>query len=262
MKILYIEDDIHLRRAISRKIEKAGYDVSQAGDGLEALAAMKDDIPDLALCDDQMPNMTGRELLREIRSNHPELAEVPFVLMSARSRRCHILSGLELGADDYLIKPVDIDLMLARIKSLTRLKSRFEQSKSREISKIYKELKRYNNQNDDFTALFDNLLQRLEHEYEECVRLKEQAVAMKAELLAEKDLNRELLARLNGMENTIDASMSRMRTIRRKVEETRKTMAGNTALSETLWKQLGDIGRSVEATIIPVEKFASFRARR
>jgi len=259
MKILYVEDEKLLRRAISHKIESAGYDVFQAADGIEALQAMKENIPDLVLCDDIMPNMTGSELLIEIRNSHPELAEVPFVILSSNSDRSHVLKGFKNGADGYLTKPVDIELMLAKIESMTRLKYRFEKTRNLEKANMYRELKHQSNPEGEFSVLFDNLLERLEREYEGCLKLKETAKKMKAELMVEKELNEGLIDKLNNMESVIDVSLSQLLKIRAKVEETKKYMKSETTYSETLWDQLEEIGRTTEATIIPVAKIAGFR---
>lgn len=260
LKILYVEDNGLMRRAISHKIQNAGYDVMQAGDGIEALAAMKETIPDLVLCDEIMPNMTGSELLAEIRNNHAELDEVPFVIMTAKSERSNLLKGLELGADDYLVKPVDLELLMVKIKSMARLKSRFEKAKNVAVAEIYESLKEQENPDDKFSALFDNLLERLENEYQECLMLKESAQKMKVELLAEKEINKELLARVNDMEGVIDNSLSRLLDIREKVQETKDNLIKETVSSEDLYTQLEEIDQSVKATIIPVANLASFRS--
>lgn len=261
MKVLYVEDDTLMRNAIAHKIEHAGYEVSLAGDGIDALQVIYENLPDLILCDDVMPNMTGSELLAEIRNNHPQLAEIPFIILSGNSNRSQFFKGLENGADDYLIKPVDIGLMLAKINAMMRLKIRFEKIKNLEIADLHNEIKKQNNPEEQFSVLFDNLLERLEHEYEECQKLKKSAARMKVELMSEKELNMKLITKLNTIEGAINLSLSRLLGIRQKVKETKECLAAAKTDTQSLRNNLEEIGQSVEATIIPVASLANNQSR-
>ncbi|HZJ94106.1 MAG TPA: response regulator [Thiopseudomonas sp.] len=118
--ILCVEDEIDLREVLAEEIRDAGYQVVEADDGKHALSTLQTIRPDLILCDILMPRMDGYQFLRYIREEHPELASVPFVFLSAQDQVEHIVSGKHAGADDYLVKPVNFDLMLATIDAHLR----------------------------------------------------------------------------------------------------------------------------------------------
>jgi DNA-binding response OmpR family regulator/DNA-binding CsgD family transcriptional regulator len=115
--ILCVEDEKHLRTNIAEELRDAGYAVIEADDGRAALALLETYRPHLVLCDITMPRMGGYELLREVRAREPGLANMPFVFLTALSDRVAVIDGKSAGADDYLTKPIDFDLMLATIRS-------------------------------------------------------------------------------------------------------------------------------------------------
>lgn len=115
--VLYIEDEPDLREDVAEELEENGMRVIQAGDGPEALRILETQRPDLILCDITMPEMTGYELLQALRQTRPEMADIPFVFLTAQTDPGHVIEGKQAGADDYLIKPVDFDLMLATIQA-------------------------------------------------------------------------------------------------------------------------------------------------
>lgn len=125
--ILCVEDEPDLREVLVEELEDVGYVVIQAGNGKEAWALLEHTCPDLILCDIAMPGMDGYALLREIRENRPDLSEVPFVFLSAQDGSGQITRGKYAGADDYLVKPINFDLMLAtiaaRIRQMRRVQS-------------------------------------------------------------------------------------------------------------------------------------------
>ncbi len=104
--IMVVEDHVSLLRDMSFILEVAGFDVVSAVDGVEALALMKRQTPDLVLSDIDMPNMNGYELLRQMRTEK-KLVAVPCILMSGNDDYDHLMTALELGAADYLPKPFD-----------------------------------------------------------------------------------------------------------------------------------------------------------
>jgi CheY-like chemotaxis protein len=104
--IMVVEDHVALLRDMSFILEVAGFDVVSAADGVEALALMKRQTPDLVLSDIDMPNMDGYELLRQMRTEK-KLAAIPCILMSGNDDYEHLMTALELGAADYLPKPFD-----------------------------------------------------------------------------------------------------------------------------------------------------------
>jgi DNA-binding NarL/FixJ family response regulator len=115
--ILCVEDEPRLRANIVEELMDAGYSVIQAGDGQSALDLLGEHQPDLVLCDITMPRMGGYELLNAVRVREPSLANVPFIFLTALSDRLAVIEGKTAGADDYLTKPIDFDLMLATIRS-------------------------------------------------------------------------------------------------------------------------------------------------
>lgn len=125
--ILCVEDEQDLREIIADELADAGYRVGQASNGIEALAYLALQRPALILCDIAMPGMDGYQLLRQVRETRPELDDVPFVFLTAQDGSGQIAQGKYAGADDYLVKPVHFDLMLAtiaaRIRQVRRMRS-------------------------------------------------------------------------------------------------------------------------------------------
>ncbi len=126
--ILCIEDEAMLREDIAEELEDAGYDVKQARDGIEGLEMIRKHKPNLVLCDIKMPRMTGYELLKELREKYLLFAEMPFIFLSAVTDREQVLAGLKDGADAYLIKPIDFEMMLATVHASLRQIERIKQS--------------------------------------------------------------------------------------------------------------------------------------
>ncbi len=128
--ILCIDDEEPLRRLLIAELRDAGYDTAEAADGRAGLEAIRSHRPDLILCDVNMPVMSGYELLTELRANHPQLAGAPFVFLSALADRRDVIAGKRLGADDYLTKPVDLEVLVAtveaRLMQMQRLERRFD----------------------------------------------------------------------------------------------------------------------------------------
>jgi DNA-binding response OmpR family regulator len=114
--ILAVDDDTLLRRSLAFNLERAGYRVSTAGNAEDALAKVQIDPPDLVILDIGLPGMDGMDALRKLRQQMP----VPVIFLTARRRELDEVLGLELGADDYITKPFDIDILLARIKAVLR----------------------------------------------------------------------------------------------------------------------------------------------
>ncbi len=114
--ILAVDDDQLLRRSLAFNLEKAGYRVSTAGTAEDALAKVRIDPPDLVILDIGLPGMDGMDALRKLRQQ----MQVPIIFLTARRRELDEVLGLELGADDYVTKPFDIDILLARIKAVLR----------------------------------------------------------------------------------------------------------------------------------------------
>ena len=114
-RILCIEDDRDTASLICEELVDRGFEVRVAYNGREGLAAILKDPPDLVLSDVGMPGMSGFELLRTLTSMEPRFESMPFVFLTALSDHDDELKGWQLGADDYLTKPVDYDVLAALI---------------------------------------------------------------------------------------------------------------------------------------------------
>jgi DNA-binding response OmpR family regulator len=110
-KILCIEDDRETAALIAEELIDRGYDVAIARDGHEGLAAILGGAPDLVLCDISMPVMSGFELLDRLTALAPRFSKMPFVFLTALTDRDSELKGRQLGADDYVTKPIDFDVL-------------------------------------------------------------------------------------------------------------------------------------------------------
>lgn len=111
-----MDDDALLRRSLAFNLENAGYQVSAASSAEDALAMLRAHTPDLILLDIGLPGMDGLEALRAFQA----VAHTPIIFLTARRRELDQIFGLELGADDYVTKPFDLDVLLARIKAVLR----------------------------------------------------------------------------------------------------------------------------------------------
>ena len=111
IKILCIEDDRETAALIAEELLDRGYAVILAHDGREGLAAILRTMPDLVLSDISMPAMSGFELLESLIALAPRFAKMPFVFLTALTDRDNELKGRQLGADDYVTKPIDFDVL-------------------------------------------------------------------------------------------------------------------------------------------------------
>jgi DNA-binding NarL/FixJ family response regulator len=110
-RILCIEDDRETAALIAEELVDRGFEVSIARDGGEGLAAVLKNMPDLVLSDISMPVMSGFEVLERLTALEPRFAKMPFVFLSALTDRDNELKGRQLGADDYVTKPIDFDVL-------------------------------------------------------------------------------------------------------------------------------------------------------
>lgn len=122
--ILVIEDEEKIARVLELELEYEGYEVSKVIDGLEALEAFRTGNWDLILLDVMLPGLSGIEILRRIRKND---LHTPVILLTAKSSVEDKVSGLDLGANDYITKPFQIEELLARIRAALRIKRAEEQ---------------------------------------------------------------------------------------------------------------------------------------
>jgi DNA-binding response OmpR family regulator len=115
--ILVVDDDALMRRSVTFKLEQAGYTTSSAGSAEEALDLAQQERPDLVLLDIGLPGMDGLDALRRFQQ---ELDNLPVIFVTARRRELDTILGLELGADGYITKPFNPDVLLAHVKSVLR----------------------------------------------------------------------------------------------------------------------------------------------
>jgi len=114
--ILVVDDDALLRRSLAFHLEQAGYQAQTAASAEDALAMVRRQSPDLVLLDISLPGMDGLEALHQFKAQ----SNIPIIYLTARRRELDQVVGLELGADDYITKPFDVDVLLARIKAVLR----------------------------------------------------------------------------------------------------------------------------------------------
>jgi DNA-binding response OmpR family regulator len=117
MKVLIAEDDLHIGEGLREVLEAEGYATLLASDGEQALALFQAERPQLVLLDIMMPKRDGYAVCREIRRTDNE---VPVIFISAKSEEIDRVIGLELGADDYIMKPFGVREVVARIRAVTR----------------------------------------------------------------------------------------------------------------------------------------------
>lgn len=120
MRILLVEDDESLAAGLITALQRAHYSADRVNDGEQAIRALADNSFDLVILDLGLPKLDGTEVLRRLRAGRND---IPVLILSARDSTRDRIAGLDLGADDYLIKPFDLEELLARIRVLERRRS-------------------------------------------------------------------------------------------------------------------------------------------
>jgi len=115
-KILLVDDDALMRRSLAFHVEQAGYQVHTAANAEDAVSFVRNSPPDLVILDIGLPGMDGLDALRKIKAQN----NLPVIFLTGRRRELDEVLGLELGADDYITKPFDVDVVLAHIKAVLR----------------------------------------------------------------------------------------------------------------------------------------------
>ena len=136
-KILVVDDDLNICELLKLYLENDGYTVFTANDGQSAVAMFQNKTPDLVLLDIMLPKMDGWQVCREIR----KISSAPIIMLTAKGETFDKVLGLELGADDYVVKPFDAKEVMARIKAVLR-RTKGDAS---------------NNENESKTVIYDNL---------------------------------------------------------------------------------------------------------
>ena len=115
-KILIVEDEANIRELLLLYLEREGYTVLEAENGVEGIKKWKSDKPDMLLLDVMMPVMDGWAVCREIRAE----SDVPIIMLTAKGETADRVSGLEMGADDYIVKPLEMPEVIARVRAVFR----------------------------------------------------------------------------------------------------------------------------------------------
>ncbi|MDI3337293.1 phosphate regulon transcriptional regulator PhoB [Defluviimonas aestuarii] len=117
--VLVVEDEPAQREVLTYNLEAEGFRVAQADNGEEALLLVAEETPDLIVLDWMLPNVSGIEVCRRLKSK-PETKGVPIIMLSARSEEVDLVRGLETGADDYMVKPYSVVELMARVRTQLR----------------------------------------------------------------------------------------------------------------------------------------------
>ena len=115
-KILIVEDEANIRELLRLYLEREGYTVLEAENGVEGIKKWKSDKPDMLLLEVMMPVMDGWEVCKEIRAER----DVAIIIMTAKGETADRVSGLEMGADDYIVKPLEMPEVIARVRAVFR----------------------------------------------------------------------------------------------------------------------------------------------
>jgi len=118
-KIVIVDDDVLIRETVRLALDHAGYYVIAVGEPERAVAVVTAEKPDLVIMDLYMPGTDGRELIRALKSN-PETAATPVILFSGSDEAIDVVSGLQSGAIEYLGKPIDGEILLAKIRHILK----------------------------------------------------------------------------------------------------------------------------------------------
>ncbi|MBT5954781.1 response regulator transcription factor [bacterium] len=118
-KICIIEDEKDIVRLISYNLEKEGYEVISYGSGEDAFEFIKTNRPNLILLDIMIPVLDGFEVCKQLKSS-PDTQSIPLIMISAKAEESNIVTGLELGADDYITKPFSVAVLIARVRTALR----------------------------------------------------------------------------------------------------------------------------------------------
>jgi DNA-binding response OmpR family regulator len=132
-KVLVVDDDVNICKLITLYLEKDGYEVFEAYNGNKALEVFKDKTPNIVILDIMLPGIDGWQVCRDIR----RISSIPIIMLSAKGETFDKVLGLELGADDYLVKPFEPKELTARIKAVLR---RYEHKESDTQEVVYPNL--------------------------------------------------------------------------------------------------------------------------
>lgn len=132
-KILVIDDDAKMRRQIAQLLATEGYATREAANGREGVALAAQERPDLVVCDITMPEMNGHRVLQALREN-AATAATPFIFLTGWGEREDLRAGMNLGADDYLVKPVEPAELIAAVSARLRRKKQTSTGRSASVA--------------------------------------------------------------------------------------------------------------------------------
>lgn len=135
-RILCIEDDPNLLKDLAEELQDAGFQVEQARSGQEGLEKIVANQPDLVISDISMPGMDGYAVLKEVRGSSRNFAQMPFIFLSAFAARDERIKGLDGGADEYLTKPVDFDMLISKVQSILRMNARIRKDYQEDAARL------------------------------------------------------------------------------------------------------------------------------
>jgi CheY-like chemotaxis protein len=122
-RILVVDDEILVRRAVDVMLSLKGHEVLHAEDGVQALESIKKNLPDLVVCDIEMPNLKGYDVLKELRAN-PALSNIPIIFLTGKTDIPHLVKAMRLNVNDFLTKPfTEEDLLGAVNVQLKKIKT-------------------------------------------------------------------------------------------------------------------------------------------
>jgi two-component system response regulator RpaA len=128
-KILVVDDDIAINELIKVNLELAGYNVIQAHDGIKGFALAKQELPSLVVLDVMMPEVDGFTIAKRIRQND-DTKDIPIIMLTALSQLNDKVTGFNIGVDDYLVKPFEIEELLVRVRALLKRSKQIPESAS------------------------------------------------------------------------------------------------------------------------------------
>ncbi|MDZ5473963.1 response regulator transcription factor [Bacillus sp. 31A1R] len=132
-KVLVVEDELPIRKLISFNLQRSNYEVLEAGEGKSALQLVKNEEPSIVILDLMLPDMDGFEICSRLREDYPNL---PIIILSARGQDMDKIMGLELGADDYIVKPFNPLELVARVRTILRRTANSSNSNKQEKMKL------------------------------------------------------------------------------------------------------------------------------
>ena len=169
--ILIVDDNEANRDILARRLEVNGYQFAMAADGEEGLEQARALLPDLILLDVMMPKLDGLEVCRRLKADK-SLPFMPIILVTARSDSKDVVAGLDVGGDEYLTKPVDQAALVARVRSLLRIKALHDQvlEQAQRLAAQSDELAQWNRTLEQRVALAGVVQYRL-HGVDQCRRI-------------------------------------------------------------------------------------------